>query len=170
MEAVGIVAFLLVVAAFLAFLVYMYRLEQSIRVTKGFTTGRTLDLDSRNLYSARYGLAGRPDRIVRENGFTIPEEWKSSRQVYDSHRAQMGVYFILIEEDTGVAPPHGYVVLAGGRRERVENTPELRAWVLKVSAQIRSAKRRLNEEIEVSQPPGKCRACGAGYVCGQRCG
>jgi CRISPR-associated exonuclease Cas4 len=68
-----------------------------IRDARGLGQGRTLDLDSRNLYSRRYGLAGRPDRIV-EGG--IPEEWKSSWRVYDSHRAQMAVYFILIEEET----------------------------------------------------------------------
>jgi hypothetical protein len=34
----------------------------------------TTDLDRRHLDSARYGLAGRPDRIIKGG---IPEEWKS---------------------------------------------------------------------------------------------
>jgi CRISPR-associated exonuclease Cas4 len=56
---------------------------KGMRQRRGLTDAKTLDLDGRNLYSARYGLAGRPDRIVEGN---IPEEWKSGRRVYDSHR------------------------------------------------------------------------------------
>jgi hypothetical protein len=61
------------------------------RQSRGLTDARTLDLDNRLLYSSRYRLSGRPDRIV-EGG--IPEEWKSGNRVFDSHRAQLGCYFI----------------------------------------------------------------------------
>jgi CRISPR-associated exonuclease Cas4 len=137
---------------------------RGIRQRRGLGEGRTLDLDSRNLYSRRYGLAGRPDRII-EGG--IPEEWKSARRVYDSHRAQMGVYFILLEETTGVRPPHGFIVLGSGERVKVENTDQLRAWVLNVADQIRAARRQVAEIIPVSQPPAKCRGCGVRESTGQ---
>lgn len=135
------------------------------RQSRGLTDGRTVALDNRTLYSSRYRLAGRPDRIV-EGG--IPEEWKSGSRVYDSHRAQLGCYLILIEEETGVRPTHGFIVLGNGRRKRVENTPELRAWVLDVADQIRAARRQLDREILVRQSAAKCRACGMREVCGQR--
>jgi CRISPR-associated exonuclease Cas4 len=90
-----------------------------VRHRRGLTDARTLDLDGRNLHSARYGLVGRPDRIVEGN---IPEEWKSGRLVYDSHRAPLGAYFVLIEEETGVSPPHGFIVLGDGTRHLIENT------------------------------------------------
>ena len=46
----------------------------------------------------------------------IPEEWKpSASRVYDSHKVQLGTYFILIEEETGIRPPYGYISLARGR-------------------------------------------------------
>jgi GNAT superfamily N-acetyltransferase len=38
----------------------------------------------------------------------IPEEWKSSRRVWPNDRAQIGVYFLLIEDPLGVRPPHGF--------------------------------------------------------------
>ncbi len=142
----------------------------SMRRRRGLTGARTLDLDGRNLYSARYGLAGRPDRIVEEGGLPIPEEWKSGRRVHDSHRVQLGVYLILIEEETGIRPPHGYVVLGDGRRQRVENTDQLRARVLAIADQIRAARRDLVEIIQVSQPPAKCRGYGVREACGQRSG
>ena len=65
---------------------------RGMRDRRGLGHGRTTELDNRTLYSARYGLAGRPDRIIEGN---IPEEWKGSKRVYDSHRAQLGCYFIL---------------------------------------------------------------------------
>src|SRR4051794_18841335 len=137
---------------------------RGMRSRRGLGQGRTLNLDSRNLYSRRYGLAGRPDRII-EGG--IPEEWKSARRVYDSHRAQMGVYFILLEEETGVRPPHGFIVTGDGTRHRIENTDELRAWVLSVADQIRASRPQVAEVIQVNPPPAKCRACGQRPNCGQ---
>lgn len=139
-----------------------------IRSHRGLGEGQTLELDDRNLYSARLGLVGRPDRLVLDGQFTIPEGWKSSLRVHDSHRVQVGVYLILIEEETGVRPPHGFVVTGDGSREKVENTPALRAWVLGLADEIRAARRELEREIPVSQPPGKCRGCGMREGCGQR--
>jgi CRISPR-associated protein Cas4 len=139
-----------------------------MRRRRGLTQGRTLDLDGRTLYSARHGLAGRPDCIVDENGLPIPEEWKTARRVHDSHRAQLGAYFVLIEDETGIRPPHGYVVLSDGRREKVKNTNELRTRVLAVADQIRAARRQLAQIIQVRQPAAKCRGCGVREACGQR--
>jgi len=135
---------------------------RGIRSRRGLGQGRTLDLDSRNLYSRHHGLAGRPDRII-EGG--IPEEWKSARRVYDSHRAQMGAYFILIEEETGVRPPHGFIVTGDGTRHRIDNTDELRARVLDVADQTRAARRQVAELSQVNPPPAKCRSCGRRANC-----
>jgi CRISPR-associated exonuclease Cas4 len=87
---------------------------KSARHRRGLADAPTLALDDRALYSARLGLAGRPDRILAGG---IPEEWKSARRVHDSHRAQLGAYLLLIEEETGVRPPHGFIVLGDGQRE-----------------------------------------------------
>ena len=138
---------------------------RAVRRKRGLAEGRTTALDNRALRSVRYGLVGRPDRII--DG-VIPEEWKSSKRVYDSHRAQLGVYFILIEEETGVRPTHGFISLKSGERVRVENKAELRDWVLGVAEQIRAARRKMGHEITVRQPPGKCRRCGMREGYGQK--
>jgi len=85
------------------------------------------------------GLTGRPDRLVKADGTIIPEEWKSSRRVWPSHRAQMGTYFLLIEEELRIRPTHGFIVLGDGTRHRIENTSELRAYVLELSCRVPSA-------------------------------
>jgi CRISPR-associated exonuclease Cas4 len=129
--------------------------------------GHTVALDDQTLVSRRYGLSGKPDRLIRHGGTIVPEEWKSSAEIWPSQRAQLGVYFLLIEDRFGVRPPHGFIVLGDGSPHKVENTASLRAWVLKVADQIRAARRRIEVPIPVSPKPGQCRPCGMRGHCGQ---
>ena len=112
---------------------------QWMRHGRGLGEGRTVSLDRVTLTSRRLGLTGRPDRLVKADGTIIPEEWKSSRRVHPSHRAQMGCYFLLIEEELRIRPTHGFIVLGDGTRHRIENTSELRAYVLELSCRVPSA-------------------------------
>jgi CRISPR-associated exonuclease Cas4 len=138
-----------------------------MRSVRGLASGQTLALDNVTLFSSRFQLAGRPDRILRVGKKVIPEEWKSSRRLWPGHIAQMGVYFLLIEERYGVRPPHGYVVLGTGKRHRIDNDAKLRAWVLDLAGQIRTARARVTEPIPVKPRPGQCRSCGQRLECGQ---
>jgi CRISPR-associated exonuclease Cas4 len=137
------------------------------RGERGLSPGETLALDDTALHSERHKLVGRPDRIVREGEFFIPEEWKSSKRVNDGHRLQLGAYFILVEEEYGVRPPHGVVVLGDGTRVVVRNTESLRSKVLEVADQIRRHRQRIEEEVPVRQPAAKCQACGQRGNCRQ---
>lgn len=138
------------------------------RAERGLGPGVTMALDDRVLYSERLGLVGRPDRIERVGEFSIPEEWKpSARRVYEPHRLQLAAYFLLIEEEFGTRPPHGWVVIRGGVRVKVQNTERLRAEALAVAESIREQRRAIREEIPVRQPAAKCRACGQRGNCGQ---
>ena len=80
------------------------------RAWRGFGPGETVALDNVTLFSERLKLVGRPDRIVKEGGHLIPEEWKSAKRVSHGHRLQLGAYFLLIEEEYGKRPPFGVVV------------------------------------------------------------
>ena len=79
----------------------------------------------------------------------------------------MGVYFLLVEEELRIRPTHGFIVCGDGTRHRVENTGELRAWVLGLAGQIRAARARVGEVIPVNPKPGQCRPCGMRGKCGQ---
>lgn len=137
------------------------------RRRRGLASGETVALDDVTLFSERLKLVGRPDRIVREGETLIPEEWKSGKRVSDGHRLQLGTYFLLIEEEYCVRPPHGFVVLGDGSRVKVENTEKLRSAVLAVAENIRAARRAIRAEIPVRQPAAKCRVCGQRANCGQ---
>jgi CRISPR-associated exonuclease Cas4 len=159
---------LLGVAAVLALLGFLLVvLSKRIRGLQGLGSGKTVALDNVTLFSERLKLVGRPDRIARDGGRLIPEEWKSSRKVSHGHRLQLGAYFLLIEEEYGERPPFGVVVLGDGSRVQVENTEALRFEVLAIAERIRERRRAIGEEIPVRQPEWKCRMCGQRGNCGQ---
>jgi CRISPR-associated exonuclease Cas4 len=140
---------------------------RAMRRRRGLGRGRTVSLDKLTLTSARLGLTGRPDRLIKADGTIIVEEWKSSRQVRPWHLAQMGVYFLLVEEELRTRPPYGFVVCGDGTRHRVDNSEELRNWVLELARQIRVARSRIKEPIPVDPKPGQCRPCGQRGNCSQ---
>jgi len=140
---------------------------RGMRLRRGLGDGKTVSLDRVTLTSKRLGLTGRPDRLIREGGIFWPEEWKSARQVRPWHRAQLGVYFLLVEKETGIRPPHGFIVCGDGTRHKIDNSDELRGWVLDLAGQIRAAKAAVAQPIPVKPVPGQCRPCGMRGHCGQ---
>ena len=70
----------------------------------------------------------------------------------------------LVEEELRIRPTHGFIVCGDGTRHRIENTTELRAWVLELAGQIRAA---VMVPIQVNPVRGQCRPCGMRGHCGQ---
>ena len=133
---------------------------RGMRRRRGLGGGKTVSLDRVTLTSRRYRLTGRPDRLVKTGRMVIPEEWKSARLLRHWHRVQVGVYFLLIEDQLGIKPPHGFVVLGDGTRHRIDNTPELRAEVLEMDRLIRERRAGIKEPIPVRPVRGQCPPCG----------
>ena len=79
----------------------------------------------------------------------------------------MGCYFLLIEQELRIRPPHGFIVCGDGTRHRIDNTEELRRWVLEVADQIRVARKAVTVPILVNPTPGQCQPCGMRGHCGQ---
>ena len=135
------------------------------RTRAGLGHGQTVSLDDMLLVSHRYRLSGRPDRIVKKGGRYIPEEKKPGRKVYDAYRAQMGVYLLLIEEQYGIRPPYGVLVLGDGRRVKIPNTSALRARVLAIAERIRQHRQRIDFPLPPPSNPRQCRGCGQRRHC-----
>lgn len=160
-----VVLLLLILLGFLLLLV-----GTTGRRRAGLGPGRTISHDHLTLFSHRWHLVGVPDRIVRRGGLYFPEDKKPGRNIQDSHRAQMGVYFLLVEEHFGKRPPYGVIVLGDGRRASIANTPQLRAQVLYTADQIRQARQRLRRPVEATPFPAKCRTCSQRENCPQKAG
>ena len=149
-------------AAVLALLLGLWLAQagRGIRRRRGLGIGKTVSLDQVTLTSRRLGLTGRPDRLIKVDGTIIVEEWKSAHAYRPWHRAQIGVYFLLIEDQLRIRPTHGFVVCGDGTRHRIENSQELRAWVLGMAGQIRERRAVPDQPIEARPHPGQCRPCG----------
>lgn len=117
------------------------------------------------LRSLRYGLTGRPDQLVRVGSALVPVEQKpTGRRLQPSHVLQVAAQCLLVQEEYGVRPPYGLVVLAEGVRQRVEFSPELERRLLDTMAQMRGF-------LVAGAPPepswvsNKCRRCGFRATC-----
>ncbi len=136
---------ILVVALVLAVLVYLLlgawsrRQRAGLGLTEGvIVAADDSHLGSPTLRSARLGLVGRPDHVLRSGQAVIPVEHKPrARRVYPSHVLQVAAQCLLVEEVYGVRPPYGLVVLAGGVQERVPFTPALEQRLLATMAEMR---------------------------------
>ena len=122
-------------------------------------------LGSPTLRSARLGLVGRCDHLLRVGDAYVPVEHKPrARRLYPSHLLQAGALCLLVEDVYGVRPPHAVVVLAGGAQERVPFTADLERDVRETMARMR----RLLATGGAPDPrwvAPKCRACGFRPVC-----
>ena len=122
------------------------------------------------LISRRYRLTGKPDYLVRVEDGVAPVELKSSRspssgQPYDGHLFQLAAYCLLVEDIYRVSVPYG-LVRYEDRSIRVEYTPSLRASLLALLDEIRTAK--CNGECHISHgQASKCQSCGFRSVCGE---
>ena len=85
------------------------------------------------------------------------------------HRAQMGVYFLLVEKQLGIRPPHGFIVCGDGTRHRIENSDELRGWVLDLAGQIRAAKAAVTSRSRSSRCPASAAHVGCVGTAGRLC-
>ncbi len=118
------------------------------------------------LSAPRYGLIGRPDYLIRREGFFLPVEVKAAaapRRPHPSHILQLAAYCLLVEEVYGLRPPGGFIRYRD-RTFRVDYTPELRAALLRTLA----AMRRDLEQGEAHRQhhrPARCRACGFRAIC-----
>jgi CRISPR-associated exonuclease Cas4 len=75
-------------------------------------------LGTPTLRSARYGLVGRPDQLVRVGRMVIPVEHKpKARRMQQSHVLQLAAQCLLVQEVYGVRPSCGLLVLANGAQD-----------------------------------------------------
>ena len=122
------------------------------------------------LISKRYRLSGRPDYLVRVKDGIVPVELKSSPtpssgRPYDGHLFQLAAYCLLVEDVCRVSVPYGLVKYEDPTI-RVEYTPSLRASLIALLDEIRTAKRNGNATSPTINPANS-RSCGFRSVCGE---
>lgn len=153
-------------------------LAQSLRRRSGLPAGEIVYEDtsgatSEVLYSATYGLCGKPDYLLEEDDCLIPVEVKSSAappngRPYLSHRMQLAVYFLLVEEEFNQAVPYG-LLRYRDRTLEVENTDELREQLLDIVAEMHAILQD-GEAYRSHDIARRCAGCSVAYACDERLG
>lgn len=118
------------------------------------------------LSAPHYGLIGRPDYLIRREGFLLPVEVKSAaapRRPHPSHLLQLAAYCLLVEEVYGLRPPGGFIRYRD-RTLWADYTPALRAALLRTLAAMRRDLER-GEAHRQHRSPARCRACGFRAIC-----
>ena len=71
-----------------------------------------LNKPEKPLFSKKYRLIGKPDYIIKKNGYFIPVEVKSGKHntVKKSHIYQLIAYCQLIEENYNIFTPYGIII------------------------------------------------------------
>ena len=83
---------------------------------------------------------------------------------------EMGVYFVIIEEELAVRPSYGVVVLGDGTRHRITNTDGLWSWVIELAAEIRAARVAVDQPIPSMRRRANAGPAANGRIAGKRGG
>ncbi|MEO8288653.1 MAG: CRISPR-associated protein Cas4 [Chloroflexota bacterium] len=164
----AILAAVVLLGAALLALVWAGRLRAASGVPDGDIVSQDTAGEERGkpLYSARYGLTGTPDYIVKTSRGLVPVEVKPGRtdaEPHESHLLQVLAYCLLLEEAEGRPPPHG-LLRYSSNTFKVDYNSETRSYLLSVMDEMRLAA----EESEVHRNhdnPQRCRACGYRSIC-----
>jgi len=121
------------------------------------------------LFSARYGLAGKPDYVVDEGGRVAPVEVKPGRvapQPYEGDILQVAAYCLLVEESYGRRPRHGYLKY---RQDvfRIDYSDSLQHQLLSRLDTIRDDW-RARDVAPNHNVPQRCLSCGHREHCRRR--
>ena len=123
------------------------------------------DIPSKEFFSKDLGLSGKPDALLKEDGFLIPVDVvPMSKKVQDRHIIKIIAHLKLIEHEQGKPSPYGILRMGKkGRIVKVQNTPEKRRWLESVLDEMRS----IIEGVPAAPAPTnkKCARCDVEELC-----
>ncbi len=168
----ALIAIILIVIALIAL-----GLGRRMQIETGLPLGRVVYSDTgawkqveKPLFSAAYGLVGKPDYLVRQGRQMIPIEVKSSPAPGDgprrSHILQLAAYCLLVEETYSQRPDRGIIKYAD-RTFEIDNTPSLQSALLDVLDAMHHdmAQGRSNRSHHEA---ARCARCGYRDACDER--
>jgi CRISPR-associated exonuclease Cas4 len=168
----------MIILGLLCALAALFLLWQAGRQRKsaGMPAGRVIYSDTgrwgaveKPFFAPLYGLTGKPDYLVEQDGVSIPVEVKSAwapSLPYDSHIYQLAAYCLLVHQETGRRPPYG-ILHYRNRTFAIDYTPELEAGLVELLSEMRQQS-RLDEIDRSHAEPARCARCGYRSHCDQR--
>lgn len=128
--------------------------------------------ESKTLRSAKLGISGKPDCLIRTVEGVVPVELKHSSRpparggVYPNHMIQNLAYCALVEDQLKVKVSYGLVIYAGQQVRRVEFNEVNRQWLFETIAQVENARLAMKANRN-HEHKGRCVGCGVRSHCDQ---
>ena len=161
--------------ALLILALYLLWVSNRQRQKSGLPVGKIIYTDTRGwgrlekpLYYAPLDLTGKPDYLVKQDGFIIPVEVKSGGAPavpYDSHVYQLAAYCLLVEKTYGRRPTHG-IIHYSDRDTSIPYSSALETSLLKMISSIKAAGEVADLPRSHDQA-ARCRGCGYKNICDQ---
>ena len=169
LEDVAVITMLaLLVAAVVLGIVSVMLLRRSGLRGRVVASDSVVSRPSKVLRSARYGIVGKPDYLVEEQGRIAPVELKPSRES-DSpwlrDVVQLAAYCLLLEEMEPRFAGYGYLRYAS-RTFRIDFTDRVRGELLRTIADMR-ADLTAADVAPNHHDPRRCARCMLVRVCGR---
>jgi CRISPR-associated exonuclease Cas4 len=121
------------------------------------------------LVSKKHGLSGRPDYVLLVDEHHLPVELKTGRVPSGplfSHILQVAAYCLLLEEEFGIAPPHG-IIRYGQAESEIEYDENLKQLVISKLAEMRELM-KTGKAHRNHNKPGKCKSCSRRTICPEK--
>lgn len=139
------------------------------QVPRGTEVYQDMQNPGKVLTSHRWGLTGKPDKIIKKRNRLVIYEYKNSRaeKPRRGHLLQIGAYFLILEE---VYPNHivDYAILKyRDHTYRIENSQKLREDVIKAADMMRQIASVEGYPVRNHSNPGRCFKCPFKTNCSQ---
>jgi CRISPR-associated exonuclease Cas4 len=158
----------------LALLALLIGLASAYLMRRGGLRGRIISSDSvvaqraRTLRSARYGVVGKPDYLLKERGAIVPVELKPTRESdtpWLRDVVQLAAYCLLLEEHEPRFGGYGYLRYAS-QTFRIDFTPRVKTELLRTLASMRTD--LTSSTVSRSHRDARrCARCSFVRVCGE---
>ncbi len=140
-------------------------IKKKYQIQDGKIHYNDLDKPSKPLFSSKLRLVGKPDYIVKQDGFHIPVEIKKGNHKipFKSHIMQLMAYCCLVEEKYGRKVPYGVLVYEN-YQTKISYTEKEKKELLDVMTIMRTQKifKRNHDSFN------KCGVCGFRHVCNDK--
>ncbi|HKJ96563.1 MAG TPA: CRISPR-associated protein Cas4 [Thermoplasmataceae archaeon] len=168
MDAYEIYAILfLLIMLFVIMSAVLSRSRKKFAMPDGKAVYGDLMAEGKILRSRRYGLTGKPDKIVQNGKEVVPYEYKSTDAVRprEGHMLQMAAYFVILEENFPGSKVEYGILKYKNYAFRIENSQRLREELFNVMGRIRG---NLGMPEPNHNNPGRCVYCSFRGTCSKK--
>ncbi len=163
--------FILIVAllAFIILIAFGASSSKKYSVPRGTEIYQDMQTSGKVLRSHRWGLTGKPDKIIRKRNRLVVYEYKNSRaeKPRRGHLLQMGAYFLILEETYPQYTVDYGILKYRNHTYRIENSQKLRDDVIKGADMMRKIASVDGYPVRNHNNPGRCFKCPFKTNCSQ---